>query len=137
LSYLSFVRLLANSSSCIAPNLEDSEAVAKGRKQIEQVLLNAAAPRALRQALVAEASRAIPQQPDWVPVFIALLEAPEGELRAAAAQGLAQADIKPTIVNPAFWKEAGLADRQSEIEEWKAWWIRHRCWITRTDRAPP
>ncbi|MBI4582595.1 MAG: hypothetical protein HY717_00985 [Planctomycetes bacterium] len=135
LSYLSFIRLLS-SSYYMAPGLETLEAAVKGRLRIEQALLEAAIPPDLRLAMVLEASRALVRQPHWVPVFISLLEAPDGEIRAAAAQGLAQAEIKPTIVNPAFWKEARhQAERQSEINEWKDWWVHHRSWITRRDRA--
>lgn len=57
----------------------------------------------------------------WLPVLVRCLESPVGDVRAAAAQSLARLGGKPTRVNPAFWRFAPAAERQSEALEWRQW----------------
>jgi hypothetical protein len=108
---------------------------ARGRDRIISLVLDPAQPLAVRQALVgAISSLPLPRvDPSWVPVLIALLDASEGELRAAAAAGLSGAEMKPTIANPAFWRDGSLALRKEEVEEWRSWWESHQERLTVMD----
>jgi hypothetical protein len=82
------------------------------------------APPAVRAEVLSAAANKLHRHPEWIPAFIEILDTDEGELRAVACRGLADMRVKPTIVNPSFWKEADLVSREREIEEWREWWHR-------------
>lgn len=101
-----------------------------GRERIISLVLDPSQPVEVRESLI-NAISALPRvDSSWVPVLIALLDAGEGELRAAAAARLSGADMKPTIANPAFWRDGSLALRREEVEEWRSWWEIHQTRLT-------
>lgn len=53
--------------------------------------------------------------------LVELLEAEQGQLRAAAAMALSRTSNHPTIVNPTFWTDGSMEDRSREVEEWRRW----------------
>ena len=106
---------------------------ARGRDRIVSLALDPAQPVPVRQSLISAISALPRVDPSWVPVLIALLDATDGELRAAAAAGLSGADMKPTIANPAFWRDGNLALRHEEVEEWRSWWESHQERLTVMD----
>jgi hypothetical protein len=105
-------------------------AAARGRETIMARLLDQGQPAVMRQALTSEVGEILRSDPRWVPILIRLLEAQEGEVRAAAAHGLSASLMKPTIVNPAFWRDGGSSARAREVEEWRSWWALHQAELT-------
>ncbi len=105
----------------------------RGRDRIVSLVLDPLQPVALREALAAAVSSLPRVDPWWVPVLINLLDAPEGEVRAAAARGLSGAEMKPTIANPAFWRSGDVALRRAEVEEWRSWWSLHQVRLSSLD----
>jgi hypothetical protein len=94
----------------------------RGRDRVAAILLDPSQPLAQRMALTSALTDLPRVDPRWVPVLIRLLEAPEGEVRAEAARGLGASYMKPTIVNPAFWRHGDPSLRKAEVDEWRAWW---------------
>jgi len=118
---LSFVRVLARAPSVAA----GSAPLRLGRATVTSRLLDTAQPAGTREVLAAGLGDILHSDPNWIPVLIRLLEAPEGDVRAAAARGLSAGSMKPTIVNPSFWRKGDLAARTAEVTEWQAWWSSH------------
>lgn len=121
LSYLSFLRTLSTSYRTSYPNLEESRLIREGVHHLRNLLIEPETCAAVRKPLVDEISRSTSEQWLWIPTLVALLESPQGDVRVQAAYGLGQTHIKPTILNPRFWREASPQDRSQEILEWKTW----------------
>ncbi len=98
----------------------------QGREKIAAAALDASTSLGARVRLIRAIGEVAPQDPDWTNLLVWLLESPEGELRAAAARGLSFLSVKPTVVNPAFWRDGHSAARASEVEEWRLWLQAHR-----------
>lgn len=124
--YIGFLRVASSLEGEIYPDRDLATLLVLGRDRIQEVLTAADTPASLRRILVEELSRDLLANPHWVPVFIDLLDAPEGEIRVVAAHGLGRAEIKPTILNPRFWRQGSQAARRDEIHEWRLWWSSHR-----------
>ncbi len=93
----------------------------RGRERIAKFLLDSSHTRLSREALARSVANVTSVDPWWIPILIHLLEAPESELRVAAARGLGNALVKPTVVNPSFWRAGDPTLRAAEVEEWRTW----------------
>jgi hypothetical protein len=121
-STLAFVRVLARAPAASAV----SAPLKLGRETVTSLLLDDAQPAGMREVLAMGLGDILHADPNWIPVLIQLLEAPQGAVRAAAARGLSSGSMKPTIVNPSFWQKGDLSARAAEVTEWQAWWSSHR-----------
>jgi len=97
----------------------------QGREKIAAAALDASASLGARVRLIRAIGEVAPYDADWTSLLVWLLESPDGDLRAAAARGLGSLSLKPTVVNPAFWRDGHSAARAGEVEEWRLWLKAH------------
>lgn len=119
---LSFLKVLSRDPD----PARESSILRRGRESIVALLLDRTQPLGIREALTEAVGDLLRADPSWVPVLVGLLEAPEGQVRAAAAQGLSTSAMKPMIVNPAFWRNGDVVARTAEVNEWREFWATHR-----------
>ncbi|MBI4603619.1 MAG: hypothetical protein HY721_16830 [Planctomycetes bacterium] len=117
-AYPSFVRKLESAQhSYFLADL----AVQAGLARVAAVLDDPEQPARLKEAVAGALETATWTRDRWLPGLVALLDGGDAELRAAAARTLSRFDLKPTVVNPGFWKTASFVARQREVEEWREW----------------
>ena len=125
-SYLSFLRTIGRSFRTSYPNVEESRLIQTGISRVQEILEESAISDQFREILMTEITRSVTDQWLWIPTLVDLLESTKSNLRAMAAHGLAQTHIKPTVLNPRFWREASAEDRSDEVQEWKNWLNQHQ-----------
>ncbi len=121
--YLSFLRAASDLEQKDYVTPDQAAWIREGHGRLRRLLLDPRTDAALRSDLLEAISDDLPKRTDWFPVFIDLLDSPESEVRVVAAQGLGRAEIKPTILNPDFWRESTPGQRRAEIDEWRTWWV--------------
>ena len=117
-AYISFLRKLEGTSHSF---FLDQESVRHGVDRIGTVLEDPSEPPPLREAVAVALGASFRTSDRWIQPLVTLLDGGHGELRAAAAQSLSRIAKKPTIVNPAFWREAPAGERAREVAEWRTW----------------
>lgn len=117
-AHLSLLKILARNPQVV---VLAQPTVLRGLQSVAEFILDENRPARWRRRIMDAITGGQPCQALLTRALVRTLEDPRGGLRAAAAKALARLGTKPTIVNPAFWKEAPPEERLLEIGEWHRW----------------